>query len=295
MTDELASVVGWLQAGAVRRDEILDGVAARLGLTPIGIAVHGCGAVPIGSVRHEPSGMVFRLLPGGAFQMGLSDGERRALEAILAEPGGPGAPGGPAASGDPDIVRAFLAESLRTLRPVREVRLRPFLIACHPLTTRQLRCWLPGLGPYDAGYLDDKQVDELCGLWPFRLPTEAEWEYAARAGTRTLTYRGDGVPDEHRLLTRFEDEAANIREENGFGLLGVGSMAEVCADVYLAGYAGAPVDGSARTGDGPPVVRGGAADLRPWQGCAEWLSMISAERQPRGYDVVVRPALSVPG
>src|SRR5438046_5745152 len=144
MTDELASVVGWLQAGAVRRVEILDGVAARLGLTPIGIAVHGCGAVPIGSVRHEPSGMVFRLLPGGAFQMGLSDGERRALEAILAEPG---APGGPAAGGDPDIVRAFLAESLRTLRPVREVRLRQFLIACHPLTTRQLRYWLPGLRP----------------------------------------------------------------------------------------------------------------------------------------------------
>jgi formylglycine-generating enzyme required for sulfatase activity len=129
---------------------------------------------------------------------------------------------------------------------------------------------------------------------PFRLPSEAEWEYAARAGTTTLTFRGDERPDEDQVLDDFADEERTAAAENAFGLVAMGSANEICADVWIPHFTDAPVDARPRAGDGLRVVRGGGGDLSPWQGCDEWLLLLSATRDEFQDFTAVRPVAPVP-
>ncbi|MEV0019768.1 formylglycine-generating enzyme family protein [Streptomyces tendae] len=218
--------------------------------------------------------------------MGLSDEELDAVRAI--ERG----------DGTDDDLDPFFTGADRA-RPVREVRVEPFLIARHPLTVAQVRHWLPeyedsftGSDASTARIEDD--LDDLLGALPFRLPTEAEWEYAARAGTTTLTFRGNGRPDEDQVLDDFADEDRTSAAENAFGLAAMGSANEICADVWIPHFTNAPADARPRTGDGPRVVRGGGGDLYPWQGCDEWLLLLSATRYELQDFTAVRPVAPVP-
>ncbi|MFM5941951.1 MAG: formylglycine-generating enzyme family protein, partial [Dolichospermum sp.] len=109
---------------------------------------------------------------------------------------------------------------------------------------------------------------------PYRLPTEAQWEYACRAGTTTpfhfgdrittdlanydgnYTY-GDGLKGVHRKGTT----DVGFFPPNLFGLHDMhGNVWEWCQDDWHENYEGAPIDGSDWTsqGNSRKVLRGGS-------------------------------------
>lgn len=119
-----------------------------------------------------------------------------------------------------------------------------------------------------------------------RLPSEAEWEYAARAGTTTLYSFGDDVAqlDDHAWSTRNakgNDPPVGAKKPNPWNLYDVhGYLWEWCADPWHQTYQGAPSDGSAWTGGGDAdkrVLRGGS-----WKDQAERLTSSHRRAAPRG-------------
>lgn len=116
---------------------------------------------------------------------------------------------------------------------------------------------------------------------PYRLLSEAEWEYAARAGTTTpvwwgtiitpaqancdgnYIYEGGGAKGEYREGT----VPVGSFDPNPWGLYNVhGNVWEWCGDTWHANYDGAPIDGSVWISgsiESRRVVRGGAWNLNP--------------------------------
>lgn len=122
----------------------------------------------------------------------------------------------------------------------------------------------------------------------YRLPSEAEWEYAARAGTTTVYSWGDAVGQGNancdRCGSRWDNKTtAPVASfaANAFGLFDMhGNVWEWTADCYEKSYKGAPADGRARAknGCGNLVVRGGGWNDRP-----QYLRSAIRYGDPPGY------------
>jgi formylglycine-generating enzyme required for sulfatase activity len=115
----------------------------------------------------------------------------------------------------------------------------------------------------------------------YRLPSEAEWEYACRAGTTTAFHFGETITGDlanyNATKTYADEPKGEYREEttpvgqfpsNAFGLYDMhGNVWEWCADDWHDNYEGAPRDGSAWTKNGNDncsPLRGGSWYLNPF-------------------------------
>jgi len=106
---------------------------------------------------------------------------------------------------------------------------------------------------------------------PYRLPTEAEWEYACRAGTTTIFNTGDTLPEAF-VKGNFETAAekpvplhVGKTPPNAWGLYDMhGNVEEFCYDWYGPYEAGHQIDPVGRVDGDFRVCRGGSHSTAPY-------------------------------
>ncbi|MHC4483040.1 MAG: SUMF1/EgtB/PvdO family nonheme iron enzyme, partial [Planctomycetota bacterium] len=221
-------------------------------------------------------GMKFVRIGPGEFQMGQL---KRLVPEVLPEIEG----------GDRGGRFDLQAEGDYDEEPVHSVKItKPFYMGVFEVTNKQFELFKPehvklrgkvGLSKeddeaviyvswYDAHafcqWLSDKD-----GL-PYRLPTEAEWEYSCRAGTKTNYYAGDILPKEfHNKQHRNPDVVTGLHigrtPPNKWGLYDMhGNVEEWCYDWYGPYKAGPAVDPVGYVDGDFRVARGGSVGTFPY-------------------------------
>jgi formylglycine-generating enzyme required for sulfatase activity len=137
------------------------------------------------------------------------------------------------------------------------------------------------------------------GEYRFDLPTEAQWEYAARSGGRQEVFAGSGRAE---TVAWFEDnsqgrtQAVGQLKPNGLGLYDMsGNVWEWCRDVFRPeAYEFHSQQNPLCQGGGPDrVIRGGSYNLDAWSvRCARRFSLAADYHAPGlGFRLVaIRPA-----
>ncbi len=151
--------------------------------------------------------------------------------------------------------------------PVHMVSIAPFEMTSTEITQYQywkvkgdMPAYHPRCGNCPVEYMPHHFADAeaFCAAIGGRLPSEAEWEYAARAGTTTRFYCGDDTAclddiawhrgNSHDELNILHPHPVGQKAPNAFGLYDMsGNLQEWVADCSHDDYTGAPDDGSAWT------------------------------------------------
>ena len=195
-----------------------------------------------------------------------------------------------------------------TERPRRPVSIgRPFAIGRFEVTVREWLACVSGGGcnyrPKDGTSSPNSPIRNLSWTdaqdyvtWlseetgeNYRLPTEAEWEYAARGGTNSNYWWGDRFEEGRAIckdcgpgFDRKTPPDVGQSQANPYGLMDTSAgVAEWVADCWFHDYRGAPSDGSARTDRACTqyVLRGGS-----WRNDQSYLTSSSR----LSYDATVR-------
>jgi formylglycine-generating enzyme required for sulfatase activity/class 3 adenylate cyclase len=189
-------------------------------------------------------------------------------------------------------------------RPVHQVTIKPFAISKYPITVREWNecaaakaCAFTVTGKDDApvtnvSWSDSKQfVAWLADATqkPYRLPSEAEWEYAARGGTQTKYWWGDQLQPGMANCKNCTDTAGAEQpakvgsfKPNPFGLYDMGGgVDQWVEDCWHKTYQGAPSDGSPWIGGdcSSHVIRSGS-----WKNDARYVRAANRD----SYDTNVR-------
>jgi formylglycine-generating enzyme required for sulfatase activity/class 3 adenylate cyclase len=191
-----------------------------------------------------------------------------------------------------------------TEKPTHQVTIKPFAIGLYPVSVREWNecaaakaCAFLASGKDDApatnvSWSDAKQfVVWLAAATrkAFRLPSEAEWEYAARGGTQTKYWWGDqfqfGMAN-CKNCTDIPGAEQPIKsgsfKQNPFGLYDMGGgVDQWVEDCWHKNYQGAPADGSAwvESECGSHVIRSGS-----WRNDARYVRPSNRD----SYDTNVR-------
>jgi formylglycine-generating enzyme required for sulfatase activity len=227
------------------------GLAAGLVLLAGLIALGGCSRNGAdsntppspGAVVKNSTGMEFAYVPAGSFQMGTEKGDISGTEL-----------------------------------PVHQVTLaRGFYMGRYEVTQAQ---WQKVMGDNPSSFLSKdcgencpvnsvswndvqefiKKLNALNDSYQYRLPSEAEWEYACRAGT-TGEFAGD-LNSMAWYEKNSEDKLHPVgqKQPNAWGLYDMhGNVNEWAMDYSHENYNGAPTDGSA-------WLSGGDSNKRVWRG-----------------------------
>ncbi len=157
---------------------------------------------------------------------------------------------------------------------------KDFFMGDHPVTCREFNPYLQDRGkPVRPGQFDHHPVVDVSWFnvhdyitwlnsfddeFDYRLPTEAEWEYACRAGTTTLYFFGDSFEDLHRYCWSYENSGGELQPvkkllPNSWGLYDMhGNISEWVRDYFREYPEGSEKDPSGPESGVDRVIRGGS-------------------------------------